>query len=179
MIERWLPIPGFEGLYEVSDAGRIRSNDRWINSSRGFGKQFCRGKIRKPQPRNGYLSAMLYKNGEYKTIYLQSLVLTVFIGPRPKGMQACHGPDPDRKNCRLSNLRWDTVSNNQKDRLVQGGRDYRGAGNGMARLIDGDITRIRDLFRNGVSTEDISSWVGTGRQNVRLIVCRDAWRHVT
>jgi hypothetical protein len=175
--ETWRPIIGFEGLYEVSDLGRLRSLDKFIKSSNG-GVQLCRGRVLKLQHRGRYPHITLHRGREYKNTHVHTAVLEAFIGPRPPGMEACHGPDPNPDNCALSNLRWDTKSNNQKDRLTQGGRDYRGSKHPGSLLTDVDVERMRDLHRTGLRAKAISKWLGTRNSNTWLIIKGKAWRHV-
>lgn len=114
--ELWMPALGFEGSYEVSDHGRIRSLDRMITDSRGreYGRK---GKILSPPTLpNGYVHCMLSK-GVRK--YVHRLVLEAFVGPCPDGMEACHG-DGVRTNNALRNLRWDTRSENHRDKVRHG-----------------------------------------------------------
>jgi hypothetical protein len=177
-VERWLPVVGYEGLYEVSDLGRVRSLDRRHRSARGNATQLHRGRLLKPLRQSGYLAISLCRDGNQKIRQVQGLVLAAFVGPRPEGMQACHGPDPDPTNCRLDNLRWDTKRANQLDRLTQGARDYRGSTNGNAKLVETDVERIRDIHRVGAQKRHIAEWIGISDANVRLILAGKAWRHV-
>lgn len=64
----------------------------------------------------GYLYCFLYKNGKQFRFYVHHLILKTFIGNCPIGMQACH-QNSVRNDNKLSNLRWDTASNNEKDKL--------------------------------------------------------------
>lgn len=113
--EKWLPIPGYEGIYEVSDLGRVRSLDR-INAKNAFQK----GKPKKPTVgSHGYLLVYLYKFGKGTTRSVHSLVLETFKGPAPKGYQGCHW-NGDRADARLENLRWATPSENEYDKQRHG-----------------------------------------------------------
>ena len=117
--EQWKPVVGYEGLYEVSNQGRVRSLDR-------IDRRGClrRGCIRRPAPNNaqGHLRLGLYKNNEFSRMYVHRLVLEAFVGPCPEGMEACHWDD-DPTNNQLSNLRWAPRSENNHDR-ARNGRDH-------------------------------------------------------
>lgn len=117
--ERWLPVPGWEGFYEVSDHGRVRSLARIVPRAGGSHLP-VRAKVRKPQvDGNGYLQVTLCREGEKHWQKIHVLVLLAFVGPRPDGLFACHN-DGVPKNCHLSNLRWDTPSSNMHDRVAHG-----------------------------------------------------------
>ncbi|MCW2767558.1 MAG: hypothetical protein JWO11_3517 [Nocardioides sp.] len=118
--ERWLPVVGHEGHYEVSDMGRVRSVDRVIPRRAG-GPQRLRGHVMKtPVSEDRYRIVKLGNGtGRYRTHWVHKLVLTAFIGSRPDGMVACHGPGGSLDN-RLSNLRWDTQSGNLHDMRLHG-----------------------------------------------------------
>lgn len=107
-IERWLPVLDYEGLYEVSDHGRVRSVDRVVpNGSKGMR---LRGKILKPHgDKTGRQTVVLCENAVTTTRRVHALVLEAFEGPRPPGMEGCHS-DGNPSNNRLSNLQWGTRS---------------------------------------------------------------------
>ena len=103
----WRPIPDYEGFYEVSDQGDVRS----LRS----------GQLRALTPHNddGRLWLNLFKNGRRRTHFLHNLLLSAFVGPRPLGMLGCHN-DGDCRNNHLDNLRWDTPASNQQDAVRHG-----------------------------------------------------------
>lgn len=109
--EEWLPVHGFEGAYEVSDWGRVRSLDRIITTKAGI-KQRHQGRVLTPAAdRSGHLNVNL---GPGKKLLVHRLVLEAFIGPSPEGQECCHN-DGDPTNNNLANLRWDTRSENVLD----------------------------------------------------------------
>ena len=108
--EIWKPIKGYEGLYEVSNFGRIRSLDRWCSNGRG--KQLKKGKILKPQKnRYGYLYINLYKNGIMKHITIHKLVAEVFL-PNPNNLPCVNHKDECKSNNVVNNLEWCSYSYN-------------------------------------------------------------------
>lgn len=121
MTENWLPVAGYEGLYSVSDQGRVRSEPRII--SNGWrGTRHWEGRIlstncpalRGRQRR--YPSVTLYRNNVGHKFRVQYLVTEAFIGPRPPDLEVLHYDD-DPNNNRLSNLRYGTHAENKADEV--------------------------------------------------------------
>lgn len=122
--ERWLPISGYDGLYEASDRGRIRSVDRYVPHGVGnrFGigpdgrMRFRRGRIlrSKPGDRTGHLAVTLSKLGKHQSASVHVLVKEAFDGPTPDGMMVCHENGNPTDN-RLENLYFGTAFDNALD----------------------------------------------------------------
>lgn len=121
--EQWRPVVGFEGIYEVSDHGRVRSLDRMVASHSGLQRQ-APGRVLRPwkSNRGDYPKVGLSAPTGFRKEFIHVLVLEAFVGPRPEGLVCCHN-DGDSSNNRLSNLRWDTYSANNHD-LVKHGRHW-------------------------------------------------------
>jgi hypothetical protein len=119
MSERWLPVVGYEGLYDVSDMGRVRSLDRVLNDGRNWPGRILKPLMNKDRP---YPHVALRIAGHRVDKYIHQLVLETFVGSRPIGLEACHLNDIPA-DCRLTNLRWDTQSANRRDR-IRNGKDY-------------------------------------------------------
>ena len=117
--ERWKPVTGYEGIYEVSNHGRVRSVDRTITCSDGRVRRHKGKNLSTPLSRDGYPVVNLYTQGRLKTRYVHSLVAESFIGARPEGMEVCHS-DGDSTNNHLDNLRYDTSSENALDKVRHG-----------------------------------------------------------
>ena len=112
-MENWLPIPGYEGSYEVSDLGRVRSLDRITDRGRNW-----RGRFMTPSVMpTGYLTVTLWRDGKQRTHLVHRLVLTTFVGPSESEVRHLHGDPSDN---RLSELAWGTHSENQFDQVLHG-----------------------------------------------------------
>ena len=117
--ETWKDVVGYEGLYKVSDEGRIYSVER--KDSRG---NRCGGRILKPRYyKDGYLRVTLCKNGKSKTKKVHRLVAGAFI-PNPKGFLEVNHKDENKSNNESSNLEWCTHKYNMnhgtlKERTAQ------------------------------------------------------------
>ena len=118
MKERWKPIPGYEGQYEVSDQGRVRSSTRLVmceGTVKGSYFSVKQGRILKPgRMPAGHLSVAL---GRRNSQCVHRLVLLAFVGPAPAGCECLHTNGNPADN-RLINLRWGTRSENNVDAIL-------------------------------------------------------------
>lgn len=121
--EAWRPVVGYEGAYEVSDLGRVRSMDRLVERPGGV-IQPRRSKMLtlRPHPQ-GYRVVTLYRAGVPRAVMAHILVAEAFIGLRPEGMDVCHHNDIKDDN-RPANLRYDTRSANMKDAVRNGAHQW-------------------------------------------------------
>jgi len=111
--ERWVDVPGHEGLYEVSTYGNVRSVARYINT--GFGRRWQAQALTYQGIHRGYAYVFLNKKGKRKVWRVNRLVLTAFVGPQPMHIEAMH-VDPDSLNNCLDNLQWGTAEQNRQER---------------------------------------------------------------
>lgn len=119
-IEEWRAVVGYEGLYEVSSLGNVRSLDRYV-PCRGGKLRLHRGKVlaRLWAPKVGRHLIDLYSEGVRCMRPIGTLVAEAFIGPRPPGYELCHN-NGDSSNDSVGNLRWDTRAENMRDRVRHG-----------------------------------------------------------
>lgn len=117
--EEWRPVVGYEGAYEVSSLGRVRSLDRIVPVAGGSPRPLA-GRILSPfrWDAMGHLGVSLGA-GRGNRYYVHHLVLASFAEPRPPGLVACHN-DGNPSNNALTNLRWDTISGNARDKMLHG-----------------------------------------------------------
>lgn len=104
--EQWLPIAGYEGIYEVSSFGRVRSLDRKDAIGRPR-----HGRFLSPGMSNGYLFVQLSKDKGHQVFRVHSLVAAAFLGERPKGYTVNH-IDGAKTNNRFENLEYLTMGDN-------------------------------------------------------------------
>lgn len=182
--ERWLPIAGFEGLYEVSDAGRVRSMDRVRIQQIARGADRSRTVSRRLQGR--LLTPVKAKSGGYHRVSLSDgqggvsvrkvhqLVCAAFIGPRPQGQMPLHC-DGDPTNNRLSNLRYGTGSENVADAIAHGTFAL-GENRVQAKLMDADAGAIKALLAT-VSISELGRAFGISTSAVAQIRDGVTWKH--
>lgn len=138
--EIWKPCVGYTG-YEVSNLGNVRSEKQILTPAAGS---------------HGYLQVQLRRRN-VRTVH--SLVLEAFVGPRPEGMEACHG-DGNKLNVTLENLRWDLPKGNADDKRRHGTSTL-GAKKAAA-------TRERMITMSGYhSVEEMCAAGCTSRRGVR------------
>lgn len=165
--EEWRAVLGFEGKYEASSMGRIRSIDRVVQCPTG--PQRWPGKILKPfMDTSGYLYVNLALGGAgggAKKTTVHSVVLTAFVGPPPPGMECCHN-DGDRTNAAIENLRWDTRPNNSKDRRRHGTHRAR------AKLTPDQVEEIR---KSAGPSREVAKIYGVASSTIRAIKIGQNW----
>jgi hypothetical protein len=140
--ERWLPVVGYEGLYEVSDLGRVKSMERRVRSPSGTRRVRERILRTKADTRGGYLHVPLSHDWIKKNWPVHKLVLTAFVGPCPLGKEARHFPDNNPTNNKLENLSWSTTDQNGKDKITHG-TSPRGEKNVRHKLTEEQVRFIR------------------------------------
>lgn len=119
MKEIWKTVPGYQGYYEVSDQGNVRSLDRVVGHKL-YGRQVLKGQpLRAGDTGDGHLKVSFSKDGIEKSYFVHRLVLETFVGPCPEGMEACHENGQPADN-RLANLSWGTKSKNMRDIVRHG-----------------------------------------------------------
>lgn len=123
MTTQWRPVVGYEGQYEVSDKGEVRSIGRWLTKRTRWGSvsQFWHAgrPLQWTDRGEGYHEVGLNRGGKQRQMKVHRLVLEAFVGPCPDGMEGCHANGNPADN-RLENLRWDTHSSNVADSVEHG-----------------------------------------------------------
>ena len=107
-MEIWKEVYGYDGVYFISDKGRIKSVDRRIPNTNGVGTRLIKGKILSTTLNNkGYKCVSLHKNGKIKTFTIHRLVALSFI-PNPNNYSDVNHKDENKLNNNAENLEWVT-----------------------------------------------------------------------
>lgn len=184
--ERWRPVPGWEGRYEVSDHGAVRSlrrRDRYTDRLRAT-PLLMRPCLRS----DGYMRVSLAHDHH---VGVHRLVLAAFVGPRPPSYHGAH-LNGQRADNRLENLAWLTPAENERDKIAHGTvatadrngarthpeRLARGERHGSAKLTAEQVTAIREAVARGEMLLALAARFGVDRSTVGLVAARRTWTHL-
>lgn len=176
MSEEWRPVVGFEGLYSVSDAGRIKSHPRLVERSTSAyttKERFMRPARGVDQP---YWTLRLTKDRVTVTRSVHHLVLMAFVAPMPEGMEGCHN-DGDTANNAKSNLRWDTRSSNHADKNAHG-TSPTGERHPQAKLTEEAVLALRKRRAAGASFAVLANEFGVTRMTAHRAATGTSWSHI-
>ena len=169
MKEIFKDIEGYEGLYQISNLGRVKSFPR-----NGTYKKMR--VLKQSKNTQGYWFVNLSKNNKQKGKVIHRLIAIHFI-PNPTNKPYINHKDSDRGNYAISNLEWVTGSENIKHCYRQGNRTQKGENNNHSKLNPADIKKIRELSKtqSGVL---ISSLFNISVATVSQIKNQKTWRHI-
>lgn len=172
--EEWRDIPGFEGYYQASSAGRIRSLDRVQEMDGRWGrfKRKKHGRIVRPHAgRHGYMLTALCRDSEKTKTSVHRVVCETFHGPCPSDAHQVAHIDGVRENNAPHNLRWVTQSENERDKVKHGTYHH-----GGQKLTAADVRTIKahpDDCENALAER-----FGVSDATIRDIRAQRTWRWV-
>lgn len=173
--EQWLPVVGYEGIYEVSNHGRVKRVKAATGATVGL--------ILKWFESAGYQQVCLYRKGIKKYFKTHNLVWIAFKGPVPPGLELNH-MDGIKTNSRLNNLEAITKSENMRHAVRIGLRNsipivVHGERNGRSKLTEADIVAIRTGTRYPGYNAAMSKKYGVSRSTISRVTEHHNWNHVT
>lgn len=170
MPEIWKPVPGFEGIYAISNQGDVRVELDRLHKRKG-------DLLAKIPQRDGYLFVGLCTNGKAKTYSIARLVLRTFAGEPKPGHQANH-KDGNILNNHLDNLEWCSLQDNFRHSCEILGRDHNGEGNPCARMTEKEVLELRQRAATGEPYTALGEHFGITNVMARYIATGKAWSHV-
>ena len=177
LYERWLPVVGYEGYYEVSNRGRVRSLHRLVKHARDRGERRYKARMMTLTVDRGHgYRVVRLCNGEGKTFKVHRLVATAFMGPRPEGQEVLHGI-AGKLNNSVENLRYGTTKENAADRK-RDGTHRSGECHPNSKLTKQKVLEIRELLLAGVTQKEIAALFSIHKGYVSLIKRRVTWAHI-
>ena len=169
MSEVWKDVPGFDGQYEASTLGRIRSY------------KYKKPRILKPGVTSigKYESVVLSRYKDAKSMRVHRVILETFVGKRPEGFTGSHINGKPSDN-RLENLVWETHSENCLRRVEHGTqRDVKGEKSDTAVFTEAQVLEIRDRYAKGGCTHrSLGKEYGVHFTTIGYILKRVTWKHV-
>jgi len=169
-------IPGFEGLYAITDKGEVWAYPKtsYYNFGRWKDGRFLKSWL----IGNGYKMVILYKEGIRKNFLVHRLVAMSFV-PNPNGFNEVNHIDGDRLNNNFSNLEWVDSKSNKKHAWEKGLYNHKGSNHYLSRFTDKDIRKIRNIFNAGkMSQRSIARQYGVHQMTISHIVRYKTWKHV-
>ncbi len=164
--ETWRDVEGYEGLYQVSDLGRVKSLDRMVRGK--YGMRRIKGMILSPIPHSaGYLAVSLSNENHPEPLLIHRLVAAAFID-KPESIhriEVCYY-DGNKHNNEAVNLRWDTRESNCADRLRHGV---------AKKLTLPEVEKIKHLRSSGLSQQAIGDIIGVSQVMVGRILNEKSW----
>lgn len=170
----WLDIPGWEGLYQASSDGQIKSLERVVLYQKRAPRTFPSKILAQTVNPGGYKMVSLSRNGVRSVCYVHRLVALAFYGYPLDGQEVCHN-NGDRLDNRFSNLRWDTRSGNFSDKLIHG-TSNRGQNHGNAKLTEEQALAV---LRSTETHAEIARRYDISTSSVYLIKRGTNWKHLS
>ena len=179
--EIWKNIPGWEGLYQASSLGRVRSLERTVSGVDSWGRSWSRNYPSKLLTQHkvgiGYKVVCLTVGGRSQNKYVHRLVCAAFYGDCPIDKRDAAHEDGDPANNNPANLRWASSAENQRDKLRHG-RALIGERHHKARLTEDDVREIRRRSASGEANNAIGKDFNCSAGMIRSIVVRRSWKHI-
>jgi len=178
MFERFVPITRYEGMYDISNFGRVRSLDRFCRNRWGTQRPVKSRIMVIGQTKYGYKQILLAKEGKSVKFFIHRLVAIAFIENASDYPQVNH-LDGDKSNNCATNLEWVTSQQNCHHALENKLYEVaRGEATGHAKLTENAVRNIRTQVANGIYHKVLATQYGVGRKAITKIVNRQRWKHV-
>lgn len=161
--ENWKSVIGYEGCYEVSDFGNVRSCDRIITHVNGYSSNRKGKTLRPAVSRDGYLQVALSKNNRLMSYMVHRLVGLAFI-PNPENKYTVNHKDGVKSNCRADNLEWATKSEQVIHALSHNLRIMPNVWGGKTGSEHGAAKVVQQFDRNGNFIAEFGSIIEAANQ---------------
>lgn len=179
MKENWKDLVGYEGYYQVSDKGRVRTVDRVLVKSNGV-KQPRKGKVSKlGSDKNGYNTIILWKQGKGTFSRVCRLVAITFIHNAENKPTVNH-KNGIRNDDRVDNLEWMTHSENSQHSFDTGLQyNEQGEKHHGSKLTEEDVLFIRKSYEDKTHNQmELARMFGLHQPQISRIIHRKRWKHI-
>lgn len=177
--EIWKDIEGWEGFYQISSKGRVKSIGR--NKTIGDkGKKFMPSFIMKQNIVKEYLTVIFWKSYHNHEKWQVHRLVGFYFVPNPYNKPTVNHDNTIKLDNDFINLIWATHQEQQLHAVANGLRNNTlGENSNFSKLTKEVVLEIRNLFDNGImKTGDLSVKFNTALSNVRCIVNRKTWKHI-
>lgn len=174
MSKQWKSVPKYEGMYEASIYGEIRSLDRYVQC-KGGGKRLVRGFITRTFTNKfGYKRVVLFKNSKQHKFQLHRVIAMTFLD------NPCNKPEVNHRNGNkldnnIKNLEWVTRKENTDHAVETGLIKYGGENHMSAKLRTKDVNWIRTLAMRGWTRKELGNIFPVTSNHIGRIINHDLW----
>jgi len=179
MEEVWKPVLGYEGYYEVSNRGRVRSVDRDVNYV--YGKRRVKGRVLKQETSNrGYKRVHVSANGVSKHLTVHREVSKAFI-PNPEDKRTINHKNCDKTDNSVNNLEWATYSENHNHAHKNGLSNVpKGSKHHNSKLNESQVREIKKRLDTGDETQgEIAKDYPVTATSISTINTGKLWNHIS
>lgn len=177
-IEIWSDVLGYEGYYQVSDKGRVKSVSRQINRIDGFVQNIKERVLSERIDTNGYKIVNLCMNRICKNFKIHILVANHFIGIRSSGLVVNH-KDGNKTNNDISNLEIITQSDNIKHAFANGLKENKkGEFYYKSKLKNSQVREIREKHLSGLKCSELARIYGVSDALISSILLNKTYKNV-
>jgi len=171
-MEKYVQIKGFNGHYEVSNYGNVRSVDRIIPAHKGSRQLNIKGKLLKPSIDGGYKRVAIMLNGKLKTKKVHRLVAEHFcINDNP--LNVVNHKDGNKLNNNADNLEWVSHKENVRHAFAMGlSKGLKGSSNPNSKLSEQDVLEIRAMakLKRNYGRDSLAKKYGVSSKHIQDIV---------
>lgn len=177
-LEIWKDIVGYEGYYQVSNLGRVKSLDRYSTTKRGVIKN-TKGKILSLSlKKEGYLSVMLCVNSDKHRFNAHRLLAITFL-PNPLNLPEVNHKNGIKSDNTIENLEWVTKSENSLH-AIKNGLIFIGEKSTSSKLTEKKVLALRRLYRinPNFNKSEISKKLSVKDSTIHKIIRNQRWKHL-
>lgn len=178
--EIWKPIHGYNGLYEISNLGRVKGIRKSYLGRWGAQVALSEKILKCKQESNGYWRIGLLDENRVRVFHLIHRLVAIAFIPNPDNLPEVNHKYGDKSDNRAATLEWITTSQNVRHSYdVLGKQGPKGEKQGRSKLKEDNVLTIRDLYKTGnYSFADLGDQFNVTRSNIRAIVIHKSWTHI-
>lgn len=177
--EQWRHINGYNGLYMVSNWGRVKSANENLGEMPNGGSRIKQGRFLSLRPsKDGYVRVSLHKAKKQSMKLVHRLVAEHFLKARPGKDQVNHKNGIKSDNG-VVNIEWCTKLENQRHAIKTGLQNFIGENAPVSKLTEQQVKEIRQKYNQGGYTEAVLAMqYEVSKSNINNIRCNRTWKHI-